>query len=94
MTTTHVSGETVEDLARAFHEMLYTRDPDGSLTFEVTLDPEVALPLRRALMRTEADLLRQAADTLDNRPCWDELEQLQSDAFVELAVRFRQAIAS
>ena len=65
---------------------------DGRVHAEVEFEPEVALPLRRALMRTEADLLVAAADRLEDQPYEPTLEQRAADAFIELGRRVVTAL--
>jgi hypothetical protein len=94
MKDTYVAGEPVKDLIRALVQSKRKTLPDGSVSLKLRLEPDVAAPLWRALMRVEAELLLEDADQLrpDNS---DELrteDQRRYDAFVELTRRLGETI--
>lgn len=90
-----VAGETFEDLIAAFssvfeQSVLY---PDGSMRLRARLTPDLSYPLRRALMRVEAELLLADAAALSATA--DETrtpEQRRFDAFVSLGEQLGKAI--
>ena len=94
MKDTYVAGELTEDLMRALIQSKTKTLPDGSVSLKLRLEPDAAAPLRRALMRVEAELLLEDADQLrpDNS---DELrteDQRRYDAFFELVQRLGETI--
>jgi len=96
MTTDHVCGEPIEALLRAFARCDTSDEPDGMVHLNVELAPEEAAPLRRALMRIEADLLLEDADRVGELPFSEERTpgQRRADAIVELACRIGNALPS
>jgi hypothetical protein len=53
--------------------------------YSVTLEPEVGQPLRRAMMRVEAELLEEDAETVGSAAEFDRTyEQRAADALVRL----------
>jgi hypothetical protein len=85
-----VYGERVRDLLPgllAFRDAA-VYDDRGGFQSAVTLEPEVAQPLFRAMMRVEAELLLEDADNLGSDAHEDRThEQRAADALVRLAVR-------
>ena len=66
-------------------------DDSGGFESSVTLEPDVAQPLCRAMMRVQAELLLEDADSLGSDAYEDRThEQRAADALVRLAVRIRQ----
>ncbi|WP_421118539.1 hypothetical protein ACE2AJ_14310 [Aquihabitans daechungensis] len=65
---TKAYGERFGDLLPAFGRIAqnWQNEPEGSLSSDTTLPPEEALPLERALLRAEAELLLEEADELAN----------------------------
>jgi hypothetical protein len=91
-----VYGERVGDLLpglRAFHEASEVAE-DGSIHSSVTLEPEIAIPFFRAIMRAEAELLLQDAEALgttsEDRRTY---EQRAADALVRVAQAIGAAAA-
>jgi hypothetical protein len=84
-TDTLVYGERVADLLPALlkFELDTEADEDGMCTGSWRLDPCEAAPFLRALMRAEADLLRQDADAVGTPDQNDRTqEQRAADALV------------
>jgi hypothetical protein len=83
-----IYGETVEalmpGLLTIIDNMILTKD--GSCHFSVRLERERANPLRRALMRAEAELLSEDADAVGS-PAESQrsYEERAGDALVRLA---------
>jgi hypothetical protein len=83
-----VAGEPVEVLVQALEEIEFTEEPDGMIHGAVRLEPELGLPFFRALMRVEAELLLQDANTLGEARDEKRTDvQRRADAFVALALR-------
>jgi hypothetical protein len=86
-TSTTVYGERIEDLLPALLTIkdAMTIDADGMYSASFTLKPEDAVPLRRALMRVEAELLIEDADSIGCQHHQDRThEQRAADALVRL----------
>ena len=85
-----VYGERIADLLPAllkFRESVEV-GPDGMYLFSVTLDRDEASPLRRALMRVEAELLKEDADTIGTQDQVDRSHtQRAADALLRLVKR-------
>ena len=83
-----IYGERLRDLLpgiRAFGNAMTVGD-DGMYHASITLAPETGPPLRRALMRAEAQLLEEDADTIGSGLEEDRTyEQRAADALVRLA---------
>ncbi len=96
MTSSHVAGEPVEHLARAFRHITTRPGRDGSVRIHADLAYSDAAPLLRAIMRTEAELLLdEAAQIGDDGPLDERApEERRAEAFVLLAVRVRDARAA
>jgi hypothetical protein len=93
MTTHHVCGEPIEDIVRALGRLEMCGELDGLVGFSLSLESDEAAPLRRALMRLEADLLREDADRIGQQdPAHERTEeQRRYDALMELVRRLRPA---
>jgi hypothetical protein len=82
-----VYGERVKDLLpglRKFRDTM-TFDDDGMWTSSITLDPTEGAPIQRALMRVEAELLREEADAIGSGEEEDRTyEQRAADALLRL----------
>lgn len=92
MTVHHVYGEPIDDLAQALVQCETGEEPDGLIRFSLELEPDEFAPLLRALMRAEADLLREDAERL--RPPFGEERtegQRRADALVELVRQLGEA---
>jgi len=63
---TLIYGERTLDLLPGLLKLRngHTIAPDGSYRFDVRLEPSEAAPLRRALMRIEAELICEEADRI------------------------------
>jgi hypothetical protein len=62
-----------------------TRDGDGMYRASFILDPEHGVPLRRALMRVEAELLMEDADSIGSEEFEDRTpEERAADALFRL----------
>jgi len=64
MTIVEVAGEPVDVLLEASCRVELTRTRSGLASFPCELEPRVALPFLRAIMRIEAELLVLDADAL------------------------------
>ncbi len=83
-----VMGEPVSAIIRAFMEFETTEADDGMIQINAELEPDVATPFARALMRVEAELLLRDAEAWGT----DGYEartspQRAADALVELVKR-------
>lgn len=83
-----VYGERVGDLLPGllkFKDGLQIQ-PDGSYLFTAALTPSEAGPVRRALMRVEAERLCEEADRTDEADSFGDQapEERRADAFVRL----------
>ena len=59
-----VAGEAVDVLVRAIEQMKVKQSASGRVRIDVRLDPELGVPLQRALMRIEHELLGHDIDLL------------------------------
>jgi hypothetical protein len=93
MDTTLVAGEPVDTLLRALLLFRRRKSKDGMMHFNVTLEPELAAPFNRALMRVDAELLLADADqlTAENARALRTYDQRRADALVALALRVTDA---
>ena len=83
-----MAGEPVTELIRAFLQFERAEQPDGMYQIDARLEPDVAAPLARALMRVEAELLLRDADAWGTDGYEDRTSpQRCADAFVELVTR-------
>lgn len=57
-----IEGERVDLLGEAIGQFERKQWPDGTWTFDVNLEPRLANPFVRAMMRVEARLLLEDAD--------------------------------
>lgn len=85
-----VYGEHIDALVPALCAVFETAsvEADGAAVCSVTLEPALAQPLWRALMRVEAELLLEDAHAIGT-DAWEErtAEQRAADALVRLANR-------
>jgi hypothetical protein len=82
-----VAGEPVSQLVRAFLEF-ETSERAGRYHIHADLEADLGAPLARALMRVEAELLRQDADAWGSDGYDDRTSsQRRADALVELVAR-------
>ncbi len=92
MTPTCVAGEPLDTLIEALLHVELKPSRNGMTRFSMRLEPRLATPFFRALMRVEAELLLDDADRLGQQ---DEetrtYEQRAADAFVALALRIGDA---
>jgi len=87
LSETTVYGERIARLLPGLFALRdsMTIDTEGRYEFSVSLEPEVGLPLRRAIMRVEAELLREDADSLGSEGEIDRTyEQRAADALLRL----------
>ncbi|HVE46750.1 MAG TPA: DUF222 domain-containing protein [Acidimicrobiales bacterium] len=69
-------------------------DEDGMFSSSVVLHPTVAHPLVRALMRAEAELLLEDAESIGSEsPDERTSAQRRADAFMRLALKMNKASA-
>ena len=88
MDDVRVAGESIETLREAFLHFEQRRARDGMTEFSFRLEPRLGVPLLRALMRVEAELLLLDAETLGD-PDHEERTPPQrgADALVALVLR-------
>jgi hypothetical protein len=81
-----VAGEPIEVLIRAFDRFKIAKKPYRITHVRARLEPRLGVPFFRALMRVEAELLLQDADSLGT-PTHEKRtpEQRRADALVALA---------
>jgi len=82
-----IYGESVEALTPGLLTIGDNMKPakDGSVHFSVRLEPEGGDPLRRALLRVEAELLREDADAVGTpHESQRSYEERAADALVRL----------
>jgi hypothetical protein len=93
MDTTRVAGEPIDTLLQALLKFQWSTPTDGMMHFKVKLEPELAVPFNRALMRVDAELLLQDADQLTPENARDLRtdDQRHADALVALALRVTDA---
>lgn len=83
-----VAGEPVTELIRAFLQFETAERPDGMYQIDAHLEPDIAAPLARALLRVEAELLLRDADAWGTDGFEDRTSpQRCADALVELVTR-------
>jgi hypothetical protein len=88
-----VAGEPLELLIRALREFEWEPEPDGMMHVWWELPPETGNPLFRALMRTEAALLRKDAKALGSPDYEDRTPaQRRHDALILLVQRIGAAV--
>jgi hypothetical protein len=93
MQPAHVAGEPLDTLVEALSHVEVQPARDGMTGYSMRLEPRLGTPLFRALMRVEAELLRDDADHFgdperENRT----YEQRAADAFVALTLRIGSAL--
>ena len=88
-----MAGEPVDKLLQALLLFRFRPGKDGMMHFKVKLEPELAVPFNRALMRVDAELLLDDADhlTADNAKDLRTDTQRHADAVVALALRVTAA---
>src|SRR5947199_8754590 len=87
-----VAGERSNALLHALGQVTYQTDVDGMWCFDLLVDPVVGAPLLRALMRVEAELLREDANWISAdapEPTRTE-DQRRAAAFVVLVERIAE----
>jgi|GEM_PF-1336868 len=96
MKTTYVAGESAHDLIRALRQFEPTPQNGGMIEITACLERGEAVPLQRALMRIEAELLAEDADRvgIDDKPPPRSSAQRRADALVELVRRLGEALAT
>ena len=86
MTPTCVAGEPLDTLIEALQQVDLKPARNGMTSFSMRLEPRLATPFFRALMRVEAELLLVDADRLGQEDHEHRTyEQRAADAFVVLA---------
>jgi hypothetical protein len=87
-----VAGEPSDPLIRALGQGTHRIAADGMWRFDLKVDPVLGAPLIRALMRVEADLLRNDADlvSVDCGEPTRTYDQRRADAFVVLVERLTE----
>jgi hypothetical protein len=87
-----VAGESVDALRRAVAAFEWKRRSNGWFRASVQLDRDLGDPLRRALMRVEAELLAKDADAIGRSDtAVRTVEQRRADALVALGLRLADA---
>jgi hypothetical protein len=88
-----VAGERAATLLEALLQIKMKRRRNGMMGFDAIFEPGLGLPLARALMRVEAELLLQDADSY-GRPGTEvrTYEQRAAAAFVALTLRVTDAM--
>jgi hypothetical protein len=94
MHSPRVAGEPLDTLIEALQHVEVRRIRDGMTSMSMRLEPRLGDPFLRALMRVQAELVRDDADRL-GVDHWEERtqEQRAADAFVALALRVAAAAA-
>lgn len=80
-TRRRVEGESLDLLCEAIRRIKRTHEADGMWTFEFHLEPRLANPFLRALMRVESRLLREDADLFElpgTNPRTDEQRKIDA----------------
>ena len=88
-----VAGERSSALLRALGQITHQTDVAGMWRFNLAVTPVVGAPLLRALMRVEAELLRDDANWISAdapQPTRTE-DQRRADALVVLVERITEA---
>jgi Arc/MetJ-type ribon-helix-helix transcriptional regulator len=88
-----IAGESLELLRQALLQMKRRQTPSGMWEITCRLEPRLGLPLFRAVMRVEAELLLLDADSF-GEPDYEQRTHTQrrADAFVALVVRIGDAL--
>ena len=93
MNEIRVAGEPALALLEAFQQFKWKKARNGMQTASFSLDPRLGNPLIRALMRVEAELLLEYADSYGQADAEDRThEQRACDALVALALRVADAL--
>ena len=89
-----VAGEPIDVLVKALASFEWRKTAKGMTRFTSLLDRDLGLPLLRALMRVEAELLAHDADLLGrSEPEIRTTDQRRADALVALVLRIADARA-
>jgi hypothetical protein len=92
MTPTSVAGEPLDTLIEALQQIELQPTRNGMTSMSMRLEPRLATPFFRALMRVQAELLLDDADHFGQKHREDRThEQRAADAFVALALRVADA---
>ncbi len=96
MKTTYVAGESAHDLIRALRQFELIPQNGGMIEVTACLALGEAVPLQRALIRTEAELFAEDADRvgIDGKPPPRGSAQRRADALVELVRQLGEALAT
>jgi hypothetical protein len=87
-----VAGEPVDVLLRAFRQLRFRKTSAGMVRFSATLDRELGMPLQRALIRMERELLLNDIEHQGGSgPRMRTPDERRADALVALAVRLVEA---
>ncbi len=88
-----VFGESARTLLTTLSKC-ETREDDvsGAIRFDLRMTPEETGPVVRALLRAEAELLLDDADTFDPTATTRTPEQRRADALVEIAIAAARAL--
>ncbi len=92
--TRTVAGEPADVLLAAMRQIPFEQGPYGMFTAAVDLSPGLGVPLLRALMRVEAELLLTEADAWSRQSALGPRTpgQRRADALVALALRVSEAL--
>jgi hypothetical protein len=82
-----VAGEPVDVLVRAFEQLKVRKSASGRVRIDARLDPELGVPLQRALMRIERELGHDIDPLRDPDVRVRAPEERRADALVTLARR-------
>lgn len=85
-----VAGEPVELLRAALGKLQHRTTSDGMVELTGSLEPELGVPLWRAVLRIEKELLAQ--DVAQGDPDVRTTEQRRADAFVHLVNRLPSSL--
>jgi hypothetical protein len=87
-----IAGEPVELLVEALGQFEWQPVRNGRVHAQADLEARLFEPLRRALMRVEAELMTEDADTIGTANSNDRTyEQRSADALMTLALRMAEA---
>jgi hypothetical protein len=93
MSDATVAGESAQLLLEALLRMDQRKGRDGMVHGSWRLEPRLGIPLVRALMRIEAELLLGDADAYGSAQCEERTQPRRAaDAFVTLTLRLGDAL--
>lgn len=92
MIDVRVFGESARDIARTFANMKVEACDDGMYSLDATFKKGDGLPLFRAVMRAEAELLLDDADELGISDMFREPDNRRAEALVLVITRASDAI--